>query len=134
MVRSAQSKAVCAVHHAISVARSMRHLQLAWPIDAQLQKRLRNGHFLQVVKELCGPFRRSLTTLRAPPQRLGIAPPDADSRHEKKFAQISLGRVLSMPTGVRIARIGTNRFANPPRIIAPQLATVGRRAVRTRSI
>jgi hypothetical protein len=46
MVQSAQSKAACADHRAISVGRSVKRLPITRPIGAQLQKRLQNGHFL----------------------------------------------------------------------------------------
>jgi hypothetical protein len=97
MVRSAQSQAACIDLRASSAARSTRPTRLSRRIGTQLQKRLQNGHFLHVRKELCGHAMRSLTTLSAPPRRRGIAAPDADSRHEKKFAQIFPERALSPP-------------------------------------
>jgi hypothetical protein len=84
-VPSAQSRAACADHCVSSVRRLVRHLRLTRPISTQLQKRLRNGHFLHARKELCGRFTRPLTALRAPLRRRGIALPDADSHHEKKL-------------------------------------------------
>jgi hypothetical protein len=79
-------------------------LRLTRPISTQLQKRLRNGHFLHARKELCGRFTRPLTALRAPLRRRGIALPDADSRHEKKIcANLARTRAFAADVGANRA-------------------------------
>src|SRR5579864_7548628 len=108
MVRVAPLQRACADRCASATPRSARHPRVLRRIGAQLQKRLQNGHFLYARKELCGRLAKALTTFRAAPLWPGIVAPDADSRHEKKFAQISLRGLLSLLTRVRIARIGTD--------------------------
>jgi hypothetical protein len=56
MVRGAQSQRACVDRSISSIRRSAKPLRVTRRIDAQSQKRLQNGRFLHMQKELCGRF------------------------------------------------------------------------------